>query len=83
LGAAQQQLARGDDQGGAGGAVRGRPVQVDPIKPTLKATKAKCLKPKTYELLSSFDFKFNLRRYNVELGERLVAVQWPRAPRAP
>jgi hypothetical protein len=38
-------------------------VQVDPIKPTLKASGAKRLKLEYDELLSSFGFKFNLRRY--------------------
>ena len=38
-------------------------MQVDPIKPTLKALGAKRLKLGCYELLSSFAFKLNLRRY--------------------
>jgi hypothetical protein len=37
-------------------------VQVDPIKPTLKAHGTKRLKLKGDQLLSSFAFKFNLRR---------------------
>ena len=37
--------------------------QVDPIKPTLKAPGSKRLKLKYDELLSSFAFNFNLRRY--------------------
>jgi hypothetical protein len=41
----------------------GRPVQVDPIKPTLKAPGSKRLKLKSEELLSSFAFNFNLRPY--------------------
>jgi len=41
----------------------GRVVQVDPIKPTLKAPGIKRLKLKQGELLSIFAFKFNLRRY--------------------
>jgi hypothetical protein len=40
-------------------------VQVDPIKPTLKAPGIKPLKLKYDELLSSFAFKFNLRRYTM------------------
>ena len=43
----------------------GRAVQVDPIKPTLKAPGTKRLKLKYDELLSSFAFKFNLRRYTL------------------
>jgi len=42
-------------------------VQVDPIKPTLKAPGTKRLKPQYDELLSSFAFKFNLRRFNKDL----------------
>jgi len=45
--------------------VRGRAVQVDPIKPTLKAPGIERLKLKYEELLSNFGFKFNLRRYSV------------------
>jgi hypothetical protein len=41
----------------------GRAVQVDPIKPTLKAPRTWCLKVTRDKLLSSFAFKFNLRRY--------------------
>jgi len=39
-------------------------VQVDPIKPTLKAPGAKRLKLKHDEPLSNIAFSFNLRRYN-------------------
>ena len=39
-------------------------MQVDPIKPTLKALGIKPLKLKYDELLSSFAFKCNLRRYS-------------------
>jgi hypothetical protein len=39
-------------------------VQVDPIKPTLKAPGTTRLKVKYDERLSNFAFKFNLRRYN-------------------
>jgi len=41
-------------------------VQVDPIKPTLKAPGSKRLKLECDEPLSHFAFNFNLRRYNVE-----------------
>ena len=44
-------------------------MQVDPIKPTLKAPGTKRLKLKYDGLLSSFAFKFNLRRYNEVLVE--------------
>jgi len=39
-------------------------VQVDPIKPTLKASGTMRLKLKYVKLLSSFAFKSNLRRYS-------------------
>ena len=42
---------------------RGKAVQVDPIKPTLKPPGTKRLKLKCDVLLSTFAFKFNLRRY--------------------
>jgi hypothetical protein len=41
----------------------GRAVQVDPIKPTLKAPGTKCLKLKDDDLLSNCAFSFNSRRY--------------------
>jgi len=47
----------------------GRAVQVDPMKPTLKAPGTKRLKPKCHEPLSNFAFKINLRRYTM-VGER-------------
>jgi hypothetical protein len=40
---------------------RGRAVQVDPIKPTLKAPGIECLKLQYDKPLSKFAFKFNLR----------------------
>ena len=40
-------------------------MQVDPIKPKLKAPGTKRLQLKCDEPLSSSAFKFNLRRYNV------------------
>jgi len=49
---------------------RGRAVQVDPMKPTRKAPGTKRLKLKYGKLLSSFAFKFNLRRYNVAAARR-------------
>jgi hypothetical protein len=59
--------------GAAGGRAlpgpRGRAVQVDPIKPTLKAPGTKRLKLKHDEPLSTFAFKINLRRYNVACFE--------------
>ena len=42
----------------------GEPVQVDPIKPTLKAPGTKLLKLKYDDPLSNIAFKFKLRRYN-------------------
>jgi len=41
----------------------GRAVQVDPIKPTLKAPGSKRLKLQHEKLLSNFSFNFDLRRY--------------------
>jgi len=53
-------------------------VQVDPIKPTLKAPGTKRLKLKHDEPLSNFAFKFNLRRYTKETTwgplEEVIAV---------
>ena len=43
----------------------GKAVQVDPIKPTLKAPGTKRLKLKYVEPFSNFAFKFNLRRYDL------------------
>jgi hypothetical protein len=45
-------------------APQGWAVQVDPIKATLKAPGTKRLKLKSDELLSSFAFNFNMRRYS-------------------
>jgi len=45
-------------------------VQVDPIKPTLKAPGTERLKLKYEELLSKFGFKFNLRRYTEDVKAR-------------
>jgi hypothetical protein len=42
----------------------GEAVQVDPIRPKLKAPGTKLLKLGYDELLSSFAFKFNLRLYS-------------------
>ena len=54
--------------GGGGGGPRrahrrSKAVQVDPVKPTLKAPGTKRLKLKYDELLSNFAFPSNLRRY--------------------
>jgi len=43
-------------------------VQLDPIKPTLKAHGTKRLKLKLDILLSNFAFKFNLRRHTMEVA---------------
>ena len=45
-------------------------MQVDLIKPTLKAPGTKRLKLKYDELLSNVAFKFNLRRYIEELAAK-------------
>jgi hypothetical protein len=44
-------------------------VQVDPIKPTLKAPGTTRLKLNHEEVRSSFAFKFKLRRYIMEGGD--------------
>jgi hypothetical protein len=54
-------------------------VQVDPIKPTLKAPGTKRLKLNYDELLSNFAFKFNLRRYDVGGAQVPAAAHDPRA----
>ena len=46
-------------------AARGRAVQVDPMRPTLKAPGTERLKLQYEKPLSNFPFKFNLRRYRV------------------
>jgi hypothetical protein len=48
-----------------GAGFHGRSVQVDPMKPTLKAPGTKRLKLEHDVLLSSFAFNFNLRRYTM------------------
>jgi len=54
-------------------------VQVDPIKPMLKAPGTKRLKLTHYELLSSFAFRINLRRYTeeaaVEIAKKLAQAR--------
>jgi len=51
-------------QPGYGARWRGKAAQVDPNKHTLKAPGTKRLKLKYDEMLSSFAFNFNLRRYS-------------------
>jgi hypothetical protein len=50
---------------------RGTAVQVDPIKPTLNALGTQSVKLNCCQPLSSFAFKFNLRRCIVEDSELL------------
>jgi len=45
-------------------------MQVDPMKPMLKPPGTKHLKLKCGMLLSTFAFKFNLRRYNEYIGNK-------------
>jgi len=59
---------------------RGRAVQVDPIKPTLKALGTKRLKQKYVELLSNFAFNFNLRRYIAVMNRANMAGPAARQP---
>jgi len=56
-------------QRGAHGKPQSGAVQVDPIKPTLKEPGTKPLKLKYNDLLSSFAFEGNLRRYMKEAEE--------------
>jgi hypothetical protein len=49
-------------------------VQVDPIKPPLKAPGLQRFKVKYDKLLSSFGFKFNLRRYIMAARKKAVAA---------
>jgi hypothetical protein len=65
-------MARAGD--GACVAPHGRAVQVDPIKPTLKALGTKRLKVKCDKLLSTLAFKFSLRRYTTA-GSR-ASARW-------
>ena len=53
------------DAGRGGGPRYGKAVQVEPMKPTLKAPGSTCLKLKYDEPPSEFAFKFNLRRYTM------------------
>jgi hypothetical protein len=46
-------------------------VQVDPIKPALKAPGSKRLKLKYAGPLSDFTFNIDLRRYIKDMGERI------------
>jgi hypothetical protein len=48
-------------------------VQVDPIKPMLKAPGTKRLKLEYDKLLSSFAFNFNLRRYTTAAVREVAA----------
>jgi len=54
----------------SGGHSHGRAVQVDSIKPKLKASGNKRLKLKYDELLSNFAFNFNLRRFTTAAAAR-------------
>jgi len=56
-------LSGGGRRRAAAASALGKAVQVEPIKPTLKAPGTKRLKPQYDGLLSNFAFKFNLRRY--------------------
>jgi hypothetical protein len=54
---------------------RGRAVQVDPIKPALKAPGSKGLELISDAPLSNCAFKFNLRRYSVGRRHEQGAVR--------
>jgi len=62
---------------------RGRVVQVDPIKPIVKASGTKRLNPGYDKLLSSFAFTFNLRRYSEAAAAGMPGAEptmWPHPP---
>jgi hypothetical protein len=59
---------------GAGARGQGRAVQADPIKPKLTAPGSERLKLEYDGPLSSFAFKFNLRRYT-KVGDLVAAGQ--------
>jgi hypothetical protein len=59
--------------GGGGG--NGRAVQVDRLKPVLKAPGVKRLKLNYDEVVTSSAFKFNLRRYIMVVVAVVVAVE--------
>jgi hypothetical protein len=63
-------------------AALGKAVQVDTIKPTLKAPGTGRLKLKYAELLSSSAFNIHLRRYSSEASLR-SAPSWGSTPRWP
>ena len=48
-------------------------MQVDPVKPTLKAPGIKLLKLECDKPLSNFAFKFNLRRYIKAIDREMLA----------
>ena len=50
-------------------------MQVNPVKPTLKAPRTKRLKVKCDEPLSNFAFNFNLRRYKVAETKRVIHAE--------
>ena len=49
----------------------GRTVQVDPMKPILKPPGTKHLNLECDVVLSTFAFRFNLRRYSLGQGKRV------------
>jgi hypothetical protein len=62
---------------GPGGPGPGNTVQVDPIKPTLKAPATKHLTLEYDKLLSNVGFKFNLRRYTQATQSRWLMPSKP------
>jgi len=59
----RQRCGGGAGDGSAG--IRGRVVQIDPMKPVLKAPGPMLSKLRYYGPLSNFAFSLNLRRYTV------------------
>ena len=60
-------------------------MQVDLIKPALKAPGVEPFKPTCDVLLSNFAFNFNLRHYTVEIFENILSnnIAWPPDPAPP
>ena len=74
-------LHGGARRGRGDGQDHGKAVQADPIKPTLKPTGTKRLGLKRDVLISTFAFKFNLRRYTTAALAEVGAGRWCCLPR--
>ena len=52
-------------------------MQVDPVKPTLKAPEFERLKPQYHEAPSNFAFNFNLRRFSWGIATGIIFMWGP------